>query len=142
MSAADLESLVEQFHLRHDTLYGYAMRGSAVELINLRVTARGITEKPDLAHGEPAAMPLEHALLKSRPAWFDGGFIDTPVYDGLKLHRGHRIEGPAIVAQPTTTILVPPDFEMSCDAYDNYLLCPKGQDVNALCAQLATGVRP
>jgi N-methylhydantoinase A len=138
MSAADLDAVVEHFHLRHDKLYGYAMRGSPVELINLRVTARGMTDKPDLAHGEPAVASLDSALLKSRPAWFDGNFIDTPVYDGLKLHRGHHIAGPAIVVQPTTTILVPPDFEMSCDAFDNYLLFPKGQDVDALCAQLAS----
>ena len=139
MSAADLEQLVHQFHERHDALYGYAMRESAVELINLRVTARGLTDKPDLAHGAQAPGPLAEALMKHRSAWFDGRFVETPVYDGLKLYNGHHIEGPAIVSQPTTTIVVPPDFALTCDRRDNYLVYRRGENLDELCARLAQG---
>ncbi len=137
MSVEDMEAVVEAFHQRHDTLYGYAMRGTPVELINLRVTARGITQKPDLMHGAAAQEAAEDVLLKRRPVCFDGDFVDTPVYDGLRLHAGDRITGPAIVAQPTTTIIVPPDFALSCDDSENYLIYPQDQDLAELCARLS-----
>lgn len=139
MTAADLETVVEAFHQRHDTLYGYAMRDTPVELINLRVTARGRTMKPDLLREATPGESPEQVLLKRRPVCFDGEFVDTPVYDGLRLHVGNCITGPAIVAQPTTTIVVPPDFELSCDAFDNYLLYPQDQNVAELCARLSGG---
>jgi N-methylhydantoinase A len=137
LSSDELLAAVDAFHDRHDALYGYAMRGAPVELINLRVTARGITDKPQLEGGGPAGELTSPALLKNRPVYFDGEFIDTPVYDGLRLHTGHLVAGPAIVAQPTTTIVVPPDFELGCDDFDNYLIYPRGRDVRALCAQLS-----
>ena len=37
------------------------------------------------------------------------------VYDGLQLQNGHQIKGPAIVQQPTTTIIVPTDFDLKVD---------------------------
>ena len=51
---ADLAQLVDQFHARHDTLYGYSMQGTPVELINLRVTGRGLTPKPRFERFRPA----------------------------------------------------------------------------------------
>ena len=139
MTAGDLEAVVEAFHQRHDTLYGYAMRGTPVELINLRVTARGITSKPDLMRNATAGEPQERALLKRRSVCFDEEYVDTPVYDGLRLHAGDSVSGPAIIAQPTTTIAVPPDFELSCDDFDNYLIFPKDQDVAELRSRLSGG---
>ena len=137
MGAADLEVVVEAFHQRHDTLYGYAMRGTPVELINLRVTARGITTKPNLMRGAAPGESPDKVLLKRRPVYFDGEFVDTPVYDGLRLHVGNRITGPAIIAQPTTTIVVPPDFELNCDSFDNYLIFPQDQDIVELQTRLS-----
>ncbi len=139
MTAPDLEAVVEAFHRRHDKLYGYAMRGTPIELINLRVTGRGITEKPTVARQATATGSPDDALQKRRPVCFDGEFVDTPVYDGLRLHVGNRIAGPAIVAQPTTTIVVPPGFDLECDESDNYLIHRQNQDIMALRARLSAG---
>jgi N-methylhydantoinase A len=76
------------------------------------------------------------ARTGSRKAWFDSAFAETPVYDGLRLFNGNVVAGPAIVVQPTTTILVPPDFELTCDAANNYLMYRKGADLSALIDRL------
>ena len=136
ITADELQEIVERFHQRHDALYGYAMREMPVELINLRVTARGRTPKPDFQRGGSATGGVDAAKTGSRSAYFDGEFVDVSVYDGLALEPGHAIAGPAIVTQPTTTILVPPDFELRCDDYGNYLMHAKGADADALCAEL------
>ena len=48
--------------------------------------------------------------------------VTVPVYDGLALQPGNRLPGPAIVEQPTTTIVLPGDTGLSCDQWGNYLL--------------------
>ncbi|MCY4361862.1 MAG: hydantoinase/oxoprolinase family protein [Gammaproteobacteria bacterium] len=131
-----VRDLCAAFHSKHDSLYGYSMPDADVELINLRITARGKTEKPAQEKHERSGAAPNHALLGSRDAWFDDGFADTPVYDGLKLVNGNRVTGPAIVVQPTTTIIVPPDFALLCDEYNNYLMYPVTRDIDDLINEL------
>ena len=133
---ADLAKLVDQFHARHDALYGYSMKGTPVELINLRVTGRGLTPKPKFKRSSPGRFKVEKARIGRRKAWFDGAFREVPVYDGLVLQNGHTIRGPAIISQPTTTIVVPPDFDLKCDEYSNFLMYPKGGNLKTLIKQL------
>ncbi len=115
----------EAFHDRHEVLYGYSMPGAPTELINLRLSARGITQKPRLRGSEPGGEDPSAALKGHREAYFDGGFESVGVYDGLKLVNGNVVPGPAIIEQPTTTIVLPADFVASCDEYDNYRVEPK-----------------
>lgn len=133
---ADLAQLVDQFHARHDALYGYSMKGTPVELINLRVTGRGLTPKPKFERSSPARFKAEKARIGRRKAWFDGAFREVAVYDGLVLQNGHTIRGPAIISQPTTTIVVPADFDLKCDEYGNFLMYPKGENLKNLIKQL------
>ena len=46
----------------------------------------------------------------------------TPIYAGADLGNGHRIEGPAIVEEATTTILIGPGDRLEVDAAGNYLI--------------------
>jgi N-methylhydantoinase A len=136
LTAKSLAATVQRFHERHDSLYGYSMAGAPVELINLRVTARGVTPKPKFARSPKAKGPVKQALLGSRSAWFDGKWVKTPVYDGLKMQNGHKVAGPAIVQQPTTTIIVPTDFDLKVDEFNNYLMYRKGENVATLIKRL------
>ena len=137
LTDGSVRDLCTAFHLKHDSLYGYSMPNADVELINLRITARGKTEKPAQEKHAKSGPGPGHALLGSRNAWFDGVFVETPVYDGLKLVNGNRVPGPAIVVQPTTTIVVPPDFALLCDEYNNYLMYPVTRDVTELVNMLS-----
>jgi N-methylhydantoinase A len=137
LTAKGLGGVIARFHERHDALYGYSMKGTPVELINLRVTAKGLTEKPKFARSAKAKDPASKAAIGKRPAYFNGNYVTTQVFDGLKLQNGHQIKGPAIVQQPTTTIIVPPDFDLKCDEYGNYLMYPKGKNLTALIKRLS-----
>lgn len=135
-TAKTLAETVKRFHERHDALYGYSMAAAPVELINLRLTARGLTPKPKFARTPKAKGTAEKAKLGMRPAWFDGKWVKTPVYDGLQLQNGHMVKGPAIVQQPTTTIIVPTDFDLKVDEFNNYLMYRKGENLAALIKRL------
>jgi N-methylhydantoinase A len=136
-SAKALSALAADFHRRHDDLYGYCTPSSPIEVINLRVSVRGVTDKPAVDTFPKQSSDSSAARTGSRRAWFDGAFMDTPVFDGMRLFNGNVVAGPAIVVQPTTTILVPPDFELCCDAANSYLMHRKGAQVQALINKLS-----
>jgi N-methylhydantoinase A len=46
----------------------------------------------------------------------------TRIYDGTLLRAGNRVDGPAIIEQPGTTIVVPPRAEAVVDAYGNNVI--------------------
>ena len=115
--SAAWEQLVDQFHRLHDERYGYSLPHAEVELINLRLSATGATKKPVTQKHELGGPAADHARKGERPAWFDNRMVTVPVYDGLALQPGNRLPGPAIVEQPTTTIVLPGDTGLSCDQW-------------------------
>lgn len=132
----DMGYLVEMFHARHDALYGYSMPGAPTELINIRLQARGETAKPAFKPSPNHGPDASKALKNNRQVFFDDGFINTPVYDGRVLKHGNAIFGPAIVEEPTTTIVVPPGYNLACDAYDNYIIYSKTRKLDEIINEL------
>ncbi|MFQ5514718.1 MAG: hydantoinase/oxoprolinase family protein [Myxococcota bacterium] len=122
MSDADLAATIASFHDLHEELHTYAVREEEPLIRAVRLEAIGKTEKPRLREYERAPHPVEHALREHRPAWFGNGFIDTPVYDGDLLGFGHAFDGPAIVEERFTTLVLYPDQHAKIDPRGNYLI--------------------
>ncbi len=102
-----IAAAVASFHSRHDTMYGHSNTAGSVEFVNLRTIH---VHRPDERENPPmksasaaAAKPVAH-----RESYFDGGFVKTPVYDRKQLSVGQEIEGPAIVEQADTTLIINP----------------------------------
>jgi N-methylhydantoinase A len=58
-----------------------------------------------------------------RAAYFtDRGSSEVPVYEGSTLGPGSEIEGPAIIEEPTTTIVLYPQSRAQVTALGNYLI--------------------
>jgi N-methylhydantoinase A len=53
--------------------------------------------------------------------------VDTPVYDGDRVGCGHRIEGPAIVEERFTTIVIQPGQRAELDENGNYAIETAGR---------------
>jgi N-methylhydantoinase A len=118
-----IEKVKDAFHARHEELYTYAERHSAVEVVNLESTVYGLIEKvrpPKLAGGGEA----KAALKGYREAIFNqsGKATSTPIYDGAKFGAGARIEGPAIIEEVTTTIVIEPGWTSVLHESGSYLL--------------------
>ena len=87
----------------------------------MRITARGFTPKPDhFAEAGTVSDPAQAAKGTRRAYW--GEWIDTPVYDGALLGAGARIEGPALIEEPFTVIVLPPDATAQLDTFGNYVI--------------------
>ena len=78
--------------------------------------------KPGLEEYPEQTSLVEDAIRSRRPAYFDGKFVDTPVYDGDQLGRGHHLEGPAIVEEKFTTIVLYPGQRAQLDRFGNYVI--------------------
>ncbi len=128
VDASSVSQIIEAFHRRHEQLYTYSERHSAVEVVNIESTVYGRVEKPrrmELAEGAPAST----AIKGHRQAVFsaDGSATRTPVYDGGALGAGARVSGPAIIEEVTTTIVIEPGWEAALDASGSYLMTRIGK---------------
>ena len=120
MAAGDLARTVEAFHDLHEERHTYAVREEEPILRGVRLRATGRTPKPPAGACAPARGPLEDALRGRRPVYFDSGFVDTPIYDGDRLGAGHHLEGPAVVEERFTTIVLQPGHRAELDSQANY----------------------
>ena len=121
-----IDKVKEAFHKRHEELYTYSERHSAVEVVNIESTLYGRIDKPKapkLGRGGTVAK----ALKGYRKAIFDasGKAAKTPVYDGDKLGAGTTIAGPAIIEEVTTTIVIEPGWTSKLDASGSYVITRK-----------------
>lgn len=82
---------------------------------------RGI-ELSALMTAEDRKDNVADAQIGSREAWFTGGRRDTPVYRREWLPLGGKIDGPAILEQLDTTIVVEPNDSLEVDAFGNIIM--------------------
>jgi N-methylhydantoinase A len=65
------------------------------------------------------------AKTGSRQVHFGDRWHETAIYDRLSLPVGAEIEGPAILVQPDTTVLIDPGLTGRVDAYGNTIITPE-----------------
>jgi N-methylhydantoinase A len=112
LDQSKLQTFWKDFHRLHEEEYGHGFEGNPIELVNIRVIARG--EMPKIPMFEAASEgELEDAFLDESPVYFasgGAGFEQQPTrfYDRTRLPVGAQIEGPAIVQQLDSTVVVPP----------------------------------
>jgi 5-oxoprolinase (ATP-hydrolysing) len=97
------------YEAQHEQLYGYCHSARSLEIVAARVEVIGEMNAPPDSPGELVERtPLAKQAVA---AWFDGILRDTAVFARAELQPGDRIIGPAIVCEPTSTVVVDPDFE-------------------------------
>ena len=126
VDAEALETVVERFHDRHERRYGHADPGEPVELVTLRMRARGVVETPDLS-APTTEGTVADAVREVREVAYDDGVHDTEIYDRTLLPTGSSFEGPAVVEGPESTVVVHPGQSVIVDP-DGNLVVETGGD--------------
>jgi N-methylhydantoinase A len=103
---SDLATLGEAFASRYREVYGHEGPAVPVEAVNWRVVSSGPVPKLDLS---PAHRPSGDALKGEREAYFPSGRRRVSVYDRYALEAGTAIDGPAILEERESTLVVPPE---------------------------------
>jgi N-methylhydantoinase A len=113
--------LATAFHRRHEALYTYCEPDNVPELINVEVNvyARSpwIASAPEESHNGKAT-------ACERLAYFAefGEYRPTPVFSGQHVATGTVVEGPAIVEEETTTIVLFPGSTLFAQRPDVYVM--------------------
>jgi N-methylhydantoinase A len=113
-SLDDLETITQRFHEAHEAEFGHSFPGNSIEVVNERVTGYGeLPSSEQVPFPEAASPVLDHVLAEGTVYFRDGGeaaAFDTPFFERKDLRASHSIEGPAIIGEKDSTIVVPPDF--------------------------------
>jgi N-methylhydantoinase A len=132
IDARDTVAIARAFNAEHNRLYGYSLEAenTPIEIINVRVQAIGITDKPTYRQEAWAGADASKALKGKRSMYIPEtkSFRETPVYDGHKMHYGNRITGPAMIEQVTTAIFVSDAYDCAVDALGSFVIYEKGRE--------------
>lgn len=111
------------FETAYSRAFSRLLPGIPVKIVNLRTAAIGrrppFNLKALAPHGKTS---LDAARTGTRKVWFDGGWRDTAIYARLDMPVGARVEGPAILEQPDSTIVVDPGLAARVDDYGNLIV--------------------
>lgn len=118
----DLTLLANTFHETHERLFAVRDEQAGLEFINWK--ARLIAGSPD-AKIAPVAPARQFRGLpdKTRTCYFGSfGQMDTDIYLPDSLSAGAYVSGPAIIQEPTTTLVVYPGMAAEVSGAGNYIL--------------------
>ena len=132
IDSGDTESVINAFHAEHNRLYGYSLEEHdvSVELINVRLQANGVTEKPNFREQEYAGADASAALKGERDMYIFSkqAYAPVPVYDGHEMRYGNKVQGPVLIEQVTTAILVSDSYDCVVDQFGSFAIYKKGRE--------------
>ncbi|MEP2707141.1 MAG: hydantoinase/oxoprolinase family protein [Roseibium sp.] len=116
----DIEAAFDSAYM---ATFGRLLDKGVRRILNLRSAVTGKRPKFDLKTLAPTSSETV-AAKATRPVHFSGAWHDTATYNRLELPVGTVIEGPAILEQPDTTVLVEPDLQARVDTFGNTVIEP------------------
>ncbi len=119
-----LRTVGERFHRAHMQRFGYSDRGEAIEIVNLRLKISLELDKPEIVPETPGPTDPSAALAGRSDVVFPQGTLSAGLYARESLRTGNKMEGPALVLQMDTTVVVPPGWGGTVDPHGNLLLEP------------------
>ena len=122
ISDRSIPLLAESFHQVHERVYAIRDDASDVEFVNWKGRV-SIRLRPEIPNLETLPTPVVALTQRRRSAFFGtGGPIEAPVYRGSELQPGASIDGPAIIEEPTTTIVVYPGMTATVSAIGHFII--------------------
>ena len=129
---ANIKTITKKFHPEHNRLYGYSLENenTPIELINMRLTCIGKTDKPRFSDEKNYGNDASNALKSKRKVYLPEkkDFETVEVYDGSKLKCGNKITGPGIIEQINTTTFISSNYNVICDKYGSYTMYLKTRE--------------
>lgn len=120
MSKEDINQSFDTVYLRN---FGRLLPKGVRRIINLRSAITGKRPKFDLRTLAPKTEATnEWSESSRRQVYFDKQWHDTAIYHRLALPVGAIINGPAILEQPDTTVLIEPGLSGRVDEFGNTII--------------------
>ena len=125
-AAADVARLRDAFFDAYAASYGDRAfdRADAVELVHFRIAASGPVAPMALQSLPARDASAADARKGHRRVYFPeaNGFTDCPVYDRYQLRAGDRFDGPALVEERESTVVIIPHSQAHVDRDGNIIV--------------------
>ncbi|ELY51708.1 hydantoinase/oxoprolinase family protein [Natronolimnohabitans innermongolicus] len=121
-----LAEIRDDFEARHDRQFGFSL-DAPLEIANLRVIGKGMLQGVTIEERELGDADPSDAEIDVDDVYFDGDTDETPIYDRTELRPGNELDGPAIVTDDDSTVVVQPDHVATIDRYANIEIT-RGED--------------
>ena len=104
---ADREAVRQGYNEMHELRYGQHAKTEAVEIVNIRVVARGRRERPNFP---PISATGGEALVGERDIYWEDATtpVRTRIYNRDLLKPGFLVEEPAIIEEYASTTVIHP----------------------------------
>jgi acetone carboxylase, beta subunit len=118
-SLADLQLVLAAFEDLYARIYakGAQFPQAGYEIFEVGLVASAPKVKPRLRPHSLVGPNPAPAQTSVRPAWFDGAFEPARRFSWRLLQPGNQITGPAIIEDPTTTLVLPPGRTARLDEF-------------------------
>jgi N-methylhydantoinase A len=110
------------FEQAYGAIYGHVLPELEIDVVSWRVVAEG--PRPELRAPTAAAASAPGGALKGRRQAYMPefeGFAEVPVYDRYRLAPDDAFEGPAIVEERESTVVLGPDARARIDGASNLI---------------------
>lgn len=123
----DLVALSRAFDAAHERVFAVCEPGARIECLAWKARLRAPVGRSANGAAPPStqtagAAGAADAAAATRPAFFGGEWHDTAIVIGGTLGAGTELSGPAIVEEPTSTLVVPPGSRLRVTPVGNYLV--------------------
>ena len=117
------DSIAARFYEEYRQRYGFLMPGRALVIESIGVEAIGAsTERTKRASMPPPFAASLPDPIDTRAAFFAGKWQPTPWYEREDLRAGMKLQGPAIVRERNTTIVIEPGWQADVTASNHLVL--------------------
>jgi len=120
VSAEDVDSIIAEFEKFYTKIYpeGARFPDNGYSITEIYLQAIAPKPKPVMhKYGLEGETPSDEAYVETRKAYHEGEWLDFKVWQMENLRSGNIIHGPAIIRDPMTTVIVPPEKRIEVDEY-------------------------
>ncbi|TME63937.1 MAG: hydantoinase/oxoprolinase family protein [Chloroflexi bacterium] len=124
LDSESIPGIVRSFEETYRRLYERLSESVPLEIINWRVISSSPPPQVRLQATGVKQATTSTTRKGSRKAYFPelGGYVDTPVYDRYGLPPGSGFDGPAIIEERESTVIVGPDCRFRIDEQLNLIV--------------------
>ena len=119
-SGSARETVFAAFSAAYREIFALNPPTDAAEIVNIRVVAKASVGDVDLSAVQAAAFDGATPTIH-RPVYFpeSEGFVETPVYGRRALPVGQVFQGPAVIEEPESTLIVGPAGRFAAEPNGN-----------------------
>ena len=115
------KNFIELFHQAHEHNFGYRLEEKPLELVSIQCSI-SIQKKKTPLPRKNAVQTKPASPIRDARIHFETGAATVPVYDRKSFSVGQEINGPALVVDDYTTVLLTEDFSLQIDTLLNLIL--------------------